>query len=57
MRWLSIGKNILKMIVLLGMIAEKMIMPELNRNSFYENKSYSIGYICFCCVCWFNYGL
>ncbi len=23
MRWLSIGKNILKMIVLLGMIAEK----------------------------------
>jgi len=24
-RWLSIGKNILKMIVLLGMIAEQMI--------------------------------
>ncbi len=40
MRWLSIGKNILKMIVLLGIIAEKMIMPELKMNSFYENKSY-----------------
>lgn len=25
MRWLSIGKNILKMIVLLGMITEQMI--------------------------------
>lgn len=25
MHWLSIGKNILKMIVLLGMIAEQMI--------------------------------